>query len=1475
MLEVKVKSKNPVLPSAKRPSESSRTIRRRFLRDGVSEFATKEQRRIIRSVSEGEDVSHVSVIDDIEVLNTKCQDSLLADDIENFKYYYVKLQSVCNKYGIKLRKFVKSNFPHFDELSYYSLKQDLYYIQYKFITTMKVPFQRAMVFKNVPSQDYIINLFKSKLEDIAIYILQVVSSTTLSQFILATTIFLKSITGTSIATFFSDKVSNVDDFVKSYFFANQEDDVIERFLTSCKSIRSNWNEISENHIFQKFYKLVAYFSTTSLAVSLGLCGQIGYLIPQRRKIIKNFTSIDMLQSLGSVLLDFFDGAYQYYIKGNTLGFIHTGDTYTHWLQTCIKLKNVEPLVKDLPVEQLSTDEISVDSYFQQIEEAIEQGNEILTCSRRVGNSRDVSMISRYLNDLQQLYVKQLVQYKFGATRDMPFSLLLFGEPGCGKSRLTQLLLRFYHNRYHSDMEYSDKLTYTRSSTKHWDGARSTHKYLILDDLACEKGLDGKLPEKMNDLISVINTVPFVTPQAEIDQKGKVFANHEFVVGTTNVKNLHVMRYFSTPGALLRRFPVIVTVKPKPEFMTHGTLDILKAGTNPDVYNLTLERVKVVPAPVKTGTPGFKPDAFNLSYEEIKEDLNINEFLDYVGTLMDTHKDQQLLYKQISQEPSGYKPCKVCNKMVCICDSVNADTAEGDIISYAYWFSLPLFLIWFLTAFDKLAESFRTIAFGVNKLSSDLARMKRIGRVVENYYFSSKMFIIKHFKVISILLSSVVLYSTIGTIVNKFTSAQGNSFSNTRSLHTTEEETPNVYEYKKKTRLYSSRKCVTTVTQNQLISTCNKNTVEFRVKTKSDCTTTSSDGVHRFKATGICGNIFIFPLHSKPFDDCEFEIVYNDFISPVFIWDDKYVSRVQGYDLGIVCVPGAPLRKDIRKFINDDDLPLSPVEVSFGGMVINGHIKHGHEYMINGTLEKFDVPVVYYRKSQPGMCGIPIIGRFANGFGIIGFHVSGSKLFGHGWAQCPTLREINEAIDDLQGLVSTGRYIDGFPEADIMCHKYSVSVTKTLHYKNMTKFIENGKFQVIGEIQGIPGGKPKCSVRRAYLHDEINAIFGDIGYRCPQFRIGWLNGTYYHPFQDNLRLIGSSPLRIVPSELDAAIESFFDKVTAGLKRTKLFDSFKMYPLSDYEAINGIPGIRFIDKIKFTAGGGFDMFGKKKIYVHDDVREGYPHGKMYNDEVLSHIEKLENELRGGRLSGPIYCAHLKSEPRVCVDLTKEEKERLPENPQPNGSGDPANSKVKPPRVFSGTPAAWSHLVRKYFLPYVKVHQDNPFLFECAVGINAECGDWGELLKYLSAFGEDRITASDFKKYDKYITATMTLAAYKFIMMVCDFLHYDEIDKLEVLGTESSFPLLFSQHTLVRLFGSNPSGHPLTVIINSIINSLYTRMAWIKNGYDINDFNDNVNLLTYGDDNIMGVSPKKRILFYRSQIRYEFNGLSCYFA
>jgi hypothetical protein len=84
-------------------------------------------------------------------------------------------------------------------------------------------------------------------------------------------------------------------------------------------------------------------------------------------------------------------------------------------------------------------------------------------------------------------------------------------------------------------------------------------------------------------------------------------------------------------------------------------------------------------------------------------------------------------------------------------------------------------------------------------------------------------------------------------------------------------------------------------------------------------------------------------------------------------------------------------------------------------------------------------------------------------------------------------------------------------------------------------------------------------------------------------------------------------------------------------------------------------------------------------------------------------------------------------------------------------------------------------------------------------------------------------------------------------------DQLQYIRCIGVDTSFPCIDFNGDLIEV-QNNPSGHPLTVIINCIVNSLYMRYAFLLiSNKPLSTFQDNVKLATYGDDNAMGVSKQ----------------------
>jgi hypothetical protein len=275
---------------------------------------------------------------------------------------------------------------------------------------------------------------------------------------------------------------------------------------------------------------------------------------------------------------------------------------------------------------------------------------------------------------------------------------------------------------------------------------------------------------------------------------------------------------------------------------------------------------------------------------------------------------------------------------------------------------------------------------------------------------------------------------------------------------------------------------------------------------------------------------------------------------------------------------------------------------------------------------------------------------------------------------------------------------------------------------------------------------------------------------------------------------------------------------------------VYPLE--VAINGCPGLKYCDKMNRTSSAGAPYKRSKRHYMFY-VDETLSTDMDVTDEIKDSVQEIINTYQRGERAHAIFCGHLKDEP-----VTQEKRD---------------GAKT---RVFTASGIAYTLVVRMYLLSTIVFMQKNRFVYETGPGTVVQSLEWEAIREYLVAHGEDRIVAGDYSKFDKRMPANVILAAFDIIIDLCTRAGYTHEELLVVRGIayDTAFPTVDFNGDLIEFYGSNPSGHPLTVIINGIANSLYMRYCYIvlRPLGCSTSFKKHVSLMTYGDDNIMGVSP-----------------------
>jgi hypothetical protein len=274
-----------------------------------------------------------------------------------------------------------------------------------------------------------------------------------------------------------------------------------------------------------------------------------------------------------------------------------------------------------------------------------------------------------------------------------------------------------------------------------------------------------------------------------------------------------------------------------------------------------------------------------------------------------------------------------------------------------------------------------------------------------------------------------------------------------------------------------------------------------------------------------------------------------------------------------------------------------------------------------------------------------------------------------------------------------------------------------------------------------------------------------------------------------------------------------------------------PLTEQENICGIPGKKFMDAIKLNTSIGFPLSGKKRRYVTElPPTKDKPSNRVFHPLIMEEITRCEDCYRRGERAYPIAKACKKDE---------------------------VLSKPKC-RIFYGNSIALTFLIRKYYLPILRVMQMNPLKSECAVGVNSHGPEWEELHQHIHTFGEDRLIGGDYGKYDQKLPSQLLFASLRILIdfaRECDYSQTD-LSIMEALTGDIVYAVIAFNGDLIGLTeGTHISGNSLTVILNGICGSLNLRCFFYKQYpspvfAERKNFRDFVKLVTYGDDNIGSV-------------------------
>jgi hypothetical protein len=1120
--------------------------------------------------------------------------------------------------------------------------------------------------------------------------------------------------------------------------------------------------------------------------------------------------------------------------GRVESFFQDGTECEMWLVEADRLLTLAPFTANL--EPHGT------TYFRflsDLGDAIDKGQGYTKAMRALGAERS-NPVLRKLGSLLLLKNAEVTKRASQEYREAPFGVLVYGHSGVAKSSFMRVLFHAFGSIF--SLERDDHYLYTRSPTsEYWTNFDTSMWAIQMDDIAFVKpSKTADIDPTLKELLNVVNNVPFNPPQADLSDKGKTPVRAKLVLATTNCEDLNANEYFYCPLAARRRLPYVIEVCPK-QGMYHANGVFI----DPKKMNLVTGFPSYWHIVVKEIVPVIEADGTERARLAVVAEFDdIMSFIKHYAAAAKQHfvnqeksSAQEALVKQVEL-------CPVCVSYVedCVCNTqVDVAGMREFIVYYMTWVYMASLKWWFefhyvhivcswFAKVDVLKRLMMRYMIAYLPANSFVRFMARLGERVQDRRM--RMGIV----FLTLLSTGLAIYGFSKRNKKKDLTSQGNVFG------TTEQDLPkeskeNVWHRDEvelmQFQLPLASGSLVGKKPEQLRDMFANNVVSLKIE--------DLDGNYKGATRGFFyrGNALCLNKHTLKGERFRitvlrglkqqgtipavaFEVVRTD-----FVFND-------GLDLAMIMVPCMPPQRDLSKFWSEETMPFSK-------MVGIGRLKDGTvdlrsvwavaKFMmpLKGLIGEF--PVLSGTsdvETQNGDCGTLYLAETPRGFTFVGMHVAG---YGVKTGAIHLLRKDLEEI--YKGISNVGRSVSG--EGAPMLNLQGTQVDLLpIHEKSVFRFIEKGSCDLYGRLPGfLP--KPRSKVTSTPLRLEMEKFYRiECNYTKPAM-VGWA------PIRNNVKEMVIPKVNYDRGILLQCKKGFLTDILANLPDRW---EAQIHEFSDIAAVNGIPGVKFIDRINTNSSMGFPWNKTKKQFLEDCISERYPQGVDFPENIWEKVREVEAAYALGQRAYPVFMGHLKDEP---VTLAKRAIEKT--------------------RLFAGGPIHWSLVVRKTLLSFVKLVQENKYVFEAGPGTVCQSLEWQQMREYLTKFGEDRIVAGDYSKFDKHMIADFIIAAYEIIADLHRVAGFDEqyARKIMAIGTDTAYPLMNIRGELVMFYGTNPSGHPLTVIINSLVNSLYMRYAYVKLGYEAATFKENVALMTYGDDNVMGVSPRAP-RFMHTNIQHE---------
>jgi len=473
---------------------------------------------------------------------------------------------------------------------------------------------------------------------------------------------------------------------------------------------------------------------------------------------------------------------------------------------------------------------------------------------------------------------------------------------------------------------------------------------------------------------------------------------------------------------------------------------------------------------------------------------------------------------------------------------------------------------------------------------------------------------------------------------------------------------------------------------------------------------------------------------------------------------------------------------------------------------------------NREILKFRQYWTYLAGTDNAYCGAPLI-IFNSGVAkkIAGIHCMGNAAM-KGWSCVVTQ---NMLLDSLAKV--SQRYQCQLELPDMVSRNENSDVPL------------NANLHIFGDLDvGVSSGG-NTKITESVLHD----VYKEHTTLPTQMRP--LNGI--NPMEIGLRKFGKQTPYVNPKLIKACVFDVFENFKTNDEQDRRFKRV----LTNEESVVGVDGEQFLAPINRKTSLGFPYNvmwkgseGKKNAFGFDEYTLNTPQA----ERIFADVDQLVADCQRGIQANIYWTDTLKDERRPIAKVLSGKT-----------------------RVFTAGPVHLTLAIRKYFLGFAAHVMEGRNANDVSVGTNVFSTDVEEIVRKL--FSRGRWTDAEGKKhcnviagdYENFDGSLLSQVLWAILDAINDW--YDDGEENIAIRYTLWTHIVNAVHlcgkTVWQANHSQPSGCPLTAVLNSIYGAVIVRMGYLECAKkqlgaglaSMECFNKFVAMVAYGDDNLIAVS------------------------